>query len=184
MAAPIYSLELGKLVLGRAHALGLASVALSLGHRKVALITGAARGVGECTATLFVKHRAKVEIADILEDLGEAVSKTIPYSTYGHCNVTKQKDIANAVDTAVSKYGKLDIMFNNAGINSTVNSDSILENDLEYFKRVISVNLTGVFLGTKHAARVMIPAGRGKLHRRWAYIINTVVFRADEEQAE
>lgn len=130
---------------------------------KVALITGAARGLGECTARLFAQHGAKVVIADIIDDLGEAVSKTIPDSTYVHCDVTKEKDVQNAVDTAVSKYGKLDIMFNNAGVNSTVNRDSILENDLEDFERVVSVNLTGTFLGTKHAARVMIPARRGNI---------------------
>ena len=87
---------------------------------KVALITGGASGIGECTAKLFSKHGAKVVIADIQDNLGHSVSKSISDSSsstlFIHCDVTKENDIKNAVDTAVSKYGKLDIMFNNAGI--------------------------------------------------------------------
>ncbi|XP_054819363.1 borneol dehydrogenase, mitochondrial-like [Prosopis cineraria] len=129
---------------------------------KVALITGAARGLGECTARLFTQHGAKVVIADILDDLGHSVSQTIPGSTYVHCDVTNEKDVENAVDTAVSKYGKLDIMFNNAGLGD-YNKDNILDNDLADFQKVVNVNLIGVFLGTKHAARVMIPARSGNI---------------------
>ena len=114
---------------------------------KVALITGAARGLGECTARLFAKHGAKVVIADIVDDLGEAVSKTLPDSTYVHCDVTNESDVQNAVDTVVSKYGKLDIMFNNAGLCD--GNKDIRENELSDFTRIVSVNLTGVFLGTK-----------------------------------
>ena len=88
---------------------------------KVAIITGGASGIGECTAKLFSQHGAKVVIADIQDDLGQSVSKTISSSsssasTYLHCDVTNENDIQNIVDTTVSKYGKLDIMFNNAGI--------------------------------------------------------------------
>ncbi|KAI9074377.1 hypothetical protein K1719_043671 [Acacia pycnantha] len=129
---------------------------------RVALITGAARGLGECTARLFVEHGAKVVIADVIDDLGEAVSKTIPGSTYVHCDVTNEEDVQNAVDTAVSKYGKLDIMFNNAGCQDP-NTDNITDIELSDFVKVISVNLTGVFIGTKHAARVMIPARHGNI---------------------
>ncbi|GAY61217.1 hypothetical protein CUMW_208120 [Citrus unshiu] len=134
----------------------------SMLHRllgKVALITGGASGFGECTARLFSRHGAKVLIADIKDDLGESVCKDIGSSSssangcsYVHCDVTKEKEIENAVNTAVSQYGKLDIMFNNAGIVDEA-KHNILDNDQAEFERVLSVNLVGVFLGTKHAAR-------------------------------
>ncbi|KAH9659619.1 Momilactone A synthase [Citrus sinensis] len=144
----------------------------SMLHRllgKVALITGGASGFGECTARLFSRHGAKVLIADIKDDLGESVCKDIGSSSssangcsYVHCDVTKEKEIENAVNTAVSQYGKLDIMFNNAGIVDEA-KHNILDNDQAEFELVLSVNLVGVFLGTKHAARVMKPAGRGSI---------------------
>jgi len=93
-----------------------------MNHRlegKVALITGGASGIGECSARLFVQHGAKVLIADIQDDLGEALCKSLGSQdsiSYIHCDVTCDSDVKNAVDMAVSKYGKLDIMFNNAGI--------------------------------------------------------------------
>jgi NAD(P)-dependent dehydrogenase (short-subunit alcohol dehydrogenase family) len=131
---------------------------------EVALITGGASGIGEATARLFSEHGAQVIIADIQDDKGHSVCKDLHKSSasYVHCDVTKEKDIENAVNTTVSKYGKLDIMFNNAGI-VTVNKTNILEYKLSEFEEVINVNLVGVFLGTKHASRVMIPARRGSI---------------------
>ncbi|KAA8544306.1 hypothetical protein F0562_022318 [Nyssa sinensis] len=85
---------------------------------KVALITGGASGIGEHTARLFSKHGAKVVIADIHDNLAQSVCKDVdPKSaSFVHCNVTKETEVENAVNTTVAKYGKLDIMFNNAGI--------------------------------------------------------------------
>ncbi|KAM3693453.1 hypothetical protein ACJW31_08G168000 [Castanea mollissima] len=82
--------------------------------------------------------------------------------SYIHCDVTKESDVDKAVDMAVSKYGKLDIMFNNAGISSNMES-RILESENKDFKRVLDVNVFGAFLGAKHAARVMIPAKKGSI---------------------
>nr|XP_027063000.1 secoisolariciresinol dehydrogenase-like [Coffea arabica] len=134
---------------------------------KVALITGGASGIGESTARLFVKHGAKVVIADIQDDLAKKVCQDLDPSSasHVHCDTTQESDIENAVNTAVSKYGKLDIMFNNAGIAGSGTSN-ILDDKKSDFERVISVNLVGVFLGAKHAARVMIP-------NRCGSIINT-----------
>ncbi|KAL5709424.1 hypothetical protein ACHQM5_020114 [Ranunculus cassubicifolius] len=83
---------------------------------KVALITGGASGIGEATAKLFSRHGAKVVLADIQDNLGRSLSKEIgsSSSSYVHCNVTNESQVQIAVDTAVMKYGKLDIMFNNA----------------------------------------------------------------------
>ncbi|WJX50012.1 hypothetical protein P8452_36377 [Trifolium repens] len=142
----------------------LASAALRRLEGKVALITGGASGIGEATARLFSKHGAQVVIADVEDDIGHSVCKDLHKSSasYVHCDVTKEKDIENAVNTTISKYGKLDIMFNNAGITG-VNKTNILENKLSEFQEVININLIGVFLGTKHASRVMIPARRGSI---------------------
>ncbi|KAL8550456.1 hypothetical protein ACS0TY_009039 [Phlomoides rotata] len=130
---------------------------------KVALITGAATGIGECSAKLFAKHGAKVVIADINDELGHSVVEAIGSSnaTYFHCDVSKEEDVKNAVDFAVSTYGKLDIMFNNAGIVDSLKP--ILKYELSDFQRVLNININGVFLGMKHAARVMIPARSGTI---------------------
>jgi NAD(P)-dependent dehydrogenase (short-subunit alcohol dehydrogenase family) len=131
---------------------------------KVALITGGASGIGEATAKLFSKHGAKVVIADIQDELGHSVCKDLsPQSTsFVHCDVTKEIDVENAVNLAVSKFGKLDIMFNNAGV-AGVSKINILDTTKPEFEQVIGVNLIGVFLGTKHAARAMIPARQGSI---------------------
>ncbi|KAL5725370.1 hypothetical protein ACHQM5_008522 [Ranunculus cassubicifolius] len=131
---------------------------------KVALITGGASGIGEATAKLFSQHGAKVVLADIQDNLGRSLSKEIgsSSSSYVHCNVTNESQVQNAVDTAVMKYGKLDIMFNNAGILDSL-KPRIVDNDKSDFERVLSVNVTGVFMCTKHAARIMIPRQSGSI---------------------
>ncbi|CAI9783325.1 unnamed protein product [Fraxinus pennsylvanica] len=131
---------------------------------KVALITGGASGIGECTAKIFSQHGAKVVIADVQDELGHSVVEAIGpnNSTYIHCDVTNEDDVKNAVDKAVSIYGKLDIMFNNAGI-ADPNKPRIIDNEKADFERVLSVNVTGVFLCMKHAARVMVPARSGSI---------------------
>ena len=125
---------------------------------KVALITGGASGIGESTARLFSRHGAKVVIADIQDNLGLSVCKDLsPTSaSFVHCDVTNEKEVENAVNLAVATHGKLDIMFNNAGIAGEA-KPHILDNDKTEFERVLNVNVVGAFLGTKHAARVMIP---------------------------
>ncbi|EEF38585.1 secoisolariciresinol dehydrogenase [Ricinus communis] len=145
--------------------LSLLSGALRRLEGKVALITGAASGIGECAARLFSKHGANLVIADVQDELGHSVCRELdsPSSvSYIHCNVTREEDVENAVNTAVSKYGKLDIMFNNAGVVG-IAKPNILDNDKAEFEKIISVNLVGAFLGTKHAARVMIPNRKGSI---------------------
>ncbi|OMO68493.1 Short-chain dehydrogenase/reductase SDR [Corchorus olitorius] len=129
---------------------------------KVALITGGASGIGASTARLFAKHGAKVLTADVQDELGHSLSKmnSDESISYVHCDVTSESDVKNAVDLAVSRYGKLDIMFNNAGILGNIETRAVAT-DTDNFKRVLDVNLVGGFLGAKHAARVMIPAKKG-----------------------
>ncbi|PRQ32508.1 putative (+)-borneol dehydrogenase [Rosa chinensis] len=129
---------------------------------KVAVITGGASGIGLSTARLFSRHGAKVVIADVQDDLGQSVCRYLNPSstTFIHCNVTNEKDVENAVNTATAKYGKLDIMFNNAGF-SDLAKPNILDNNKADFEQVLRVKLVGVFLGIKHATRVMMGARKG-----------------------
>ncbi|KAF2307679.1 hypothetical protein GH714_030765 [Hevea brasiliensis] len=130
---------------------------------KVALITGGAGGIGESSVRLFVKQGAKVVIADVQDELGLSLCKEIGSEeivSYVHCEVTCDSDVQNAVDLAVSRYGKLDIMFSNAAISGNLGA-TILATENEDFKRVFDVNVFGAFLAAKHAARVMIPAKKG-----------------------
>ncbi|KAG6437209.1 hypothetical protein SASPL_102120 [Salvia splendens] len=131
---------------------------------KVALVTGGSTGIGECTAKFFSNHGAKVAIADVQDELGQSAVKQIgaSNSTYIHCDVTNEDHIRNAVDQTVKAYGKLDIMVNNAGVADPPKA-RIADNEKADFERVLAVNVTGVFLGTKHAARVMIPARSGAI---------------------
>ncbi|XP_048138868.1 secoisolariciresinol dehydrogenase-like [Rhodamnia argentea] len=131
---------------------------------KVAVVTGGACGIGESTARLFSKHGAKVIIADIRSDLGKSVCKDLGPETasFVHCDVSCESDVENAIAAAVDRHGKLDIMVNNAAIGDPPKLN-ILDIDKADFDKVISVNLTGVFLGAKHAARAMIPLRRGTI---------------------
>ncbi|KAG6678616.1 hypothetical protein I3842_14G089400 [Carya illinoinensis] len=122
---------------------------------KVALITGGASGIGESTARLFAKHGAKVIIADIQDELGFSVCQDKSINggiSYVHCDVTSESDVENAVNTAVSKHGKLDIMFNNAGLAGQL-YENILAIEPKEYKRLFDVNVLGSFLGAKHAAK-------------------------------
>ncbi|KAF5180600.1 Secoisolariciresinol dehydrogenase [Thalictrum thalictroides] len=131
---------------------------------KVALITGGSNGIGACTALLFIRHGAKVVIADIDENLGYPINQVgLGENLYFiHCDVTKETEVENAVDTTIAKYGKLDIMFNNAGIGGKPGGQihNVTGEDL---KQVFDINVNGSFYGAKHAARVMIPQKKGTI---------------------
>ncbi|XP_057851024.2 short-chain dehydrogenase reductase 2a [Cryptomeria japonica] len=138
----------------------MATIAANLSRRlegKVAIITGGASGIGEAAAGLFTKHGAKVIVADITKKAGQSFS---PDVTYTHCDVSREEDVSAAVDLAMEKHGKLDIMFNNAGVADKENRKA-MENNMEEFERVVNVNIKGVMHGIKHAARVMVPRKNG-----------------------
>lgn len=134
---------------------------------KVAIVTGGARGIGEATVRLFARHGAKVVIADVEDVLGAALSTSLTSSsssvTYHHCDVSSEEDVKNVIDSTISQYGKLDVIFNNAGVlgSQSKNRKSIVDFDAEEFDRVMQVNVRGVALGMKHAARAMISRGAG-----------------------
>lgn len=130
---------------------------------KVAVITGGASGIGESTARLFVTHGAKVVIADVQDDLGKSVCRDIGAEdviSFVHCDVTNDEDVRNLVEAAVSKYGRIDIMFANAG-TAGVPPHELVDAKNETVKRVIDTNLYGSYLCAKHAAKLMIPRKKG-----------------------
>ena len=127
---------------------------------KTAVITGAASGIGAGTARMFAENGANVVIADMQEDAGKALAAELgDIARFAPCNVTDEDQVAAAVDLAVSEFGRLDIMFNNAGIVGAVGR--ISETPTDAWDNTIAILLRGVFLGVKHAARVMQPQGSG-----------------------
>ncbi|XP_074268122.1 secoisolariciresinol dehydrogenase-like [Silene latifolia] len=144
-------------------ALPILSAAARRLEGKVAIVTGGASGIGEYTAKLFTSHGAKVVIADIQDELGQSLCKELgPSATFVHCDVSNEAHVKNVVDHTMAQYGKLDIMHNNAAIVGPL-IPGIIDTTLSEFEKVIKVNLFGPFLGTKHAARVMIPAKQGSI---------------------
>ncbi|KAI9087242.1 hypothetical protein K1719_030877 [Acacia pycnantha] len=133
----------------------------------VAFITGGASGIGAATAKVFVRHGAKVVIADVQGDLGRSVCDDISSSvgggadiSYVHCNVTSDSDVEAAIKATISKHGKLDIAYSNAGVFGNPDT-SVLDINEDFFNKVFSINVYGCFLVAKHAARVMIPEKKG-----------------------
>lgn len=119
---------------------------------KTAIITGGASGIGEGTARLFVQEGAHVIIADVQDERGTALAAEIG-AVYQHTDVSSEADVKAVVDLAVSKFGRLDVIHNNAGIPGNINS--ILDLEVSQFDQMVGVMLRGVFLGTKYAARAM-----------------------------
>lgn len=127
---------------------------------RTAVITGAASGIGAGTARLFVEEGARVIVADMQVDAGRALVEELgDAARFAEVNVLDESQVASAVDLAVSEFGALDIMFNNAGIVGAVGR--ISEMPTEAWDNTIAILLRGVFLGTKHAARVMLEQNSG-----------------------
>ena len=131
---------------------------------KVALISGGARGQGAEEARLLSREGAKVVFGDILDEEGQKVEAEIAEAggdaLYVHLDVTSESDWQTAVQTAVDKYGKLDVLVNNAGI---IIQKSIEETSEEDWDRTLDVNLKGVFLGVKTTIPAMRQAGGGSI---------------------
>ncbi|RZC47067.1 hypothetical protein C5167_040019 [Papaver somniferum] len=132
---------------------------------KVAIVTGGASGIGEAIVRLFHQHGAKVCIVDVQDQLGNHLSQSLGAEDnvcFFNGNVTIEDQISEAIDFTVAKFGALDIMVNNAGITGTPACD-IRKVDLAEFEKVFDVNVKGVFIGMKHAARAMIPRAKGSI---------------------
>ncbi len=123
---------------------------------KVAIVTGSAEGIGEATAKLFAREGAEVVVADINEAKGEQVAEEIRQTNgeaiFISLDVTSEEDWQSLMKATVEKYGKLNILVNNAGISKIADIENTT---LEDWHATMAVNATGVFLGTKHAIITM-----------------------------
>ena len=129
---------------------------------KVTVITGGASGIGDATVRLFVEEGARVVIADMQVERGEALAKEIGDATvFVPCEVRQEGQVKGAIDTAIAKWGRLDCMFNNAGFGGALG----LFEDIpaEEFDMTFDVLVKGVFLGMKHAVPVMRAQGSGSI---------------------
>ena len=128
---------------------------------KVAIITGAASGMGAATARIFVREGAKVVIADVMEYEGKQVAESLGAAAlFQKLDVTNEDDWAAAVANTVQHFGKLDILVNNAGISGSAEQDL---HSTPAWHRIMEINATGVFLGMKYAHPPMISAGGGSI---------------------
>ncbi len=140
---------------------------------KVAIITGAASGMGKCAALLFAQEGAKIAAADVsegaLKDTVDQIAASGGQAIAIRADVAKAADVERMVNEAVTKFGKLDIIYNNAGIEGE--SAFLANMTEEQFDRVIAINLRGVWLGMKYALPHM-------MRQRSGSIINTASIAA------
>ncbi|MBV9249523.1 MAG: glucose 1-dehydrogenase [Acetobacteraceae bacterium] len=131
---------------------------------KVAIISGAASGMGAATARRFAREGAKVVVADVLEDDGRKVVSEVTAAggtaEFMRLDVTQEANWKSVVEATVSKWGRLDVLVNNAGISGSAVSDML---DSDAWDRLMQVNATGVFLGTKYAVLQMQKNGGGSI---------------------
>lgn len=129
---------------------------------KVALITGAGSGIGRASAILFAKEGAKVVVVDVDQEAGEETVRFIKEkggeAVFVKADVSNAADVENAIKVTIERYGKLDILFNNAGINP---SGTVVDTPEEIWDKVININLKSVFLTSKYAIPEMAKRGGG-----------------------
>lgn len=129
---------------------------------KVAIITGAARGQGAAEARLFAERGAKVMLTDVLDEEGAKTAASIgDAAAYMRLDVADEQNWADVVAATVDKFGKVNVLVNNAGIITPV--AEVQDTSLETFNKVIGVNQTGVFLGMKAVVKPMQDAGGGSI---------------------
>jgi NAD(P)-dependent dehydrogenase (short-subunit alcohol dehydrogenase family) len=130
-------------------------------EEKVAVITGAGSGIGRATAVLFAREGAKVICADISGREKEAAAEIGDSAIPVHVDVASSDDVARMIDAAVREFGRLDVLFNNAGFGGP--HRPLTEIDEATFDNLIAVNLKGVFLGMKHGIPAMLHGGGGSV---------------------
>ena len=134
---------------------------------KIALISGAASGIGEAIARAFVAEGAHVLITDIQDDRGQSLAHSLgPNATYAHLDVREEGDWISVTESVVQEHGRLDIVVNNAGITGFEGAPVPHDPEhasLEDWHAVLATNLDGTFLGCKHAIRAMRARGTGSI---------------------
>lgn len=129
---------------------------------KVALITGGASGIGEASVRRFIEEGARVLLVDLQQERGKRLAEELgDAARFSRVDVSREDEVSGAVDLAVSAFGRLDCMFNNAGFGGT--SGPIADLPVEEYDFTMGVLLRGVYLGMKHASRVMTPQGSGSI---------------------
>ena len=135
---------------------------MSLLDGKIAVVTGAASGIGEGTVRRFVEEGARVVIADVQDGPGSHLAEELgPSTSYLHTDVSQEDEVRAAVAHAVEKWGRLDCIFNNAGFGGV--TGPIEDTDMVGYDATMAVLLRGVFLGIKHASAVMKKQGSGSI---------------------
>lgn len=133
-------------------------------ENKVAIITGAARGMGADEARLFAREGATVVVADMNDDEGKKVESEIAEAggkvMFVHVDVTSEESWRELTLQTIANYGRLDVLVNNAGLSSGLVSDPL---DTDGWHRIMDVNATGVFLGCKYAVLEMLKTGGGSI---------------------
>ncbi|WP_182523690.1 SDR family oxidoreductase [Nocardioides dongkuii] len=128
---------------------------------KVVLISGGARNIGGASARLLIAEGAQVVIGDLLDEEGAALAEELgDAARYVHLDVTREEDWTSAVEHTVAEFGRLDVLFNNAGI---FNGGKLQRYRTDQWQQMLDVNLTGAFLGARAAADAMIAAGGGSI---------------------
>ncbi|MCL5105604.1 MAG: SDR family oxidoreductase [Armatimonadetes bacterium] len=133
---------------------------------RIAVVTGAAQGIGKSIAEALVEEGARVVVADVKREEGEAtVAELGDMTSFAMCNIADVDQVNALIDGTVEKFGKLDIMVNNAGINTSRQEDRVTTDQfpLDVWHRMIDVNLNGTFYCCKAAAAQMVKQGSGAI---------------------
>jgi NAD(P)-dependent dehydrogenase (short-subunit alcohol dehydrogenase family) len=136
---------------------------------KVAIVTGAASGIGEATARLLGREGASVVVADLNRAAAERVTNDLDAAIAVEVDVSEEESVVHMIEAAVDSFGGLDVLHNNA-TDSALNAvdTDIVTLDMAVFDRLVAVNLRGQFLGCKHAIPRMLDRGGGScVRRRW-----------------
>ncbi len=128
---------------------------------KVALITGGTGGIGEATLELFLKEGAKVAAVGTNDEKLKKLKERFPDILTLKADVSKEEEVKSYVEKTLETFGKIDVFFNNAGIEGKINN--LVDQSLEDYQRVIDINVTGVFLGMKYVIPVMQKQGNGSI---------------------
>jgi NAD(P)-dependent dehydrogenase (short-subunit alcohol dehydrogenase family) len=133
---------------------------------KVALITGAASGMGKIAATLFAREGARIVLADVADEAGQAtadeIGQTGGEALYVRADVSEPDDVQRMVKAATDRFGSLTVLYNNAGI-FPADDGSVTETPEQTWDRVMAINLKGVFLGCKYGIPAMLDSGGGSI---------------------
>lgn len=140
-------------------------------NNKVCIVTGGASGIGKAIATIFAQNGASVIVADVNAEAAQATAEEIGATGIG-CNVAINADVQAMVETTVARFGRIDVLVNNAGFGLTGNVVTIEEQDWD---RLMSVNLKGMFLCAKHVVPVMARQKSGSIINTTSYTATSAI---------